>query len=67
MAGPFRPYAGDKGFSLLSTSKLSDTLGRYRRLRDEARDDAARAYARQSIREIRAEFKRRHGGEAVAA
>ena len=63
MSGPLRPYQGDKGFHFLSTSRLSDALGRYKRLRDEA----TWAYSRQAIREIHAKLERRHGGEAVAA
>ncbi len=61
-------YAGDRGFTNISTSRLSDTLRRYRKLRDEATDPAVRAYARSVIIEIRAEFARRDGKrQAVAA
>jgi len=61
-------FTGNKGFDCLPTGKLADTLRRYKRLRAEAHDAATRAYARQAVVEIRAEFARRRGETpAVAA
>ena len=62
------PFAGNKGFGNLPTGRLADALRRYKKLRSDARDQATRDYARQTVAEIRAEFARRQGETpAVAA
>lgn len=62
-----RTSQGRRGFDLLPTARLIDTLRRYQRLRDEARDLATADYARVCIREIRDELRRRDHAMAVAA
>jgi hypothetical protein len=62
-----RMIQGRRGFDLLPTVRLIDTMKRYQRLRDEARDTATADYARVCIREIRDELRRRDHALAVAA
>lgn len=61
------PFAGDKGFGNIGTDGLVQRLGQYKRLRDHERTPPAlRAYARQAVREIRAELQRRSAGPVAA-
>lgn len=62
-----RTDQGRRGFDLLPTTRLIDTLRRYQRLRDEARDVGTATYARSCIAEIRCELKRRDHSLAVAS
>ena len=61
--------AADAGRRLedLSTPRLVDALGRWKRLRDGAHDEVTRRRARGRVAEIRAELdRRRRPAKAVA-
>ena len=61
------PFAGDKGFVNLSTGALAGRLEQYRQLRDHPLTaPALMGYARQTVREIRAELQRRTDGLVAA-
>ena len=60
-------YQGDKGFANLSTGTLAGRLDQYKRLRDHPlTTPALQGYARQTVREIRAELQRRAAGPVAA-